>query len=69
MLDDYGDGLSVNKTLEQLLEDVDANESLDEPLGFINITMDDDVHDKLTRCRIYPNEPLASVIYRLITNH
>lgn len=69
MLDDYGDGLSVNKTLKELLEDVEVRESLDEPLGFINITMDDDVHDKLTKCRIYPDESLASVIYRLISDH
>lgn len=69
MMDDYGEGLSVNKTLESLLEDIEVDDTAKEPLGFINISMDDEIHQKLTMCRIYPNEPLASVIYRLISSH
>ena len=69
MLDKFGDGKSVNKTMKELLKDVDTPDELAEPLGHININMDDDVLEKLSRCRAFPFESYGSVIYRLLQNH
>lgn len=65
-LDDYREDRSVNKALNTLLDDVDDT-SRDFESGRINITIDDDVYDRLVLSRAYSDEPFSSVIHRILT--
>jgi len=67
LLDEFGNGKSVNKTMAELLEDVESSEETEEYKGKININMDNELFDKLKQCRLYSSEPYASVIFRLIS--
>lgn len=69
MLDEFGDGKSVNKTMRELLKDVEPVKDLKEPLGYININMDGELLDKLGSCRLYKSESYNDVIFRLLQNH
>ena len=64
---EFGDGKSINKTMRQLLQDVEPSETYID--GMININMDDDLWEKLCDCRVYPSESFSSVIYRLLQSN
>ena len=63
---EFGDGNPITKTMETLVDDVGPMDLENQEQGLININLDEDVYNKLVRCRAYPNESFASVIYRLL---
>ena len=62
----FADGQSINKAMRRLLQDVEPVDNSLQLDGFININMDDDLLEMLGHCRIYPDEPYGSVIFRLL---
>lgn len=68
-LDEFREGKPVTKSLRILVDEFDEIGDLGESKGKININMDDDVHYKLNRMKLYPTESIGSVIFRLIRMH
>lgn len=69
MLDEFGDGKTVNQSMELLLMDAEPPKEFKKPLGYININMDEELLEKLGNCREYESESYNDVIYRLLQNH
>ena len=69
-LDDFGDGLSVNKTMRKLLENAQTHEQIEElPQQTININMDDELLDKLKQCKLSASESHSDTIARLLKEY
>lgn len=69
-LDKYADGRSVNKAVRMLLENAEEQEIMgrcDKKGKFYNIKVDDDLLDKLKRCKKYSNESHSDTIKRLLS--
>lgn len=71
MLEDLGDGKSINEVMKMLLDGVDIpdEDEKSEYKGRINISLNQDNFDKLNRLKNFKSEPYASVIYRLLQNY
>ena len=65
-LDEFSEGKSINKTMRILLENAKTYEHHNHELKFININMDDDLLDKLKKCKISPSESYSDAINRLL---
>ena len=70
-LDEFGGGLSVNKTMRKLLENAQTHEQIDERLSdhTININMDDELLDKLKQCKLSTSESHSDTIARLLKEY
>ena len=71
-LDGFADGLSTNKAIRKLLADVpdvDAVEYKSKKKEYYNIKVDDDLLDKLKRCKQYSNESHSDTIARLLDEY
>lgn len=62
----FADGESINKAMRRLLQQSSKSNNDEQLTGHININMDDDLLLELASHRVYPDEPYASVIYRLL---
>lgn len=68
-LDEFADGKSTNKAIRELLESADEFEPTtdkDKRKKYYNIKIDDDLLDKLKKCKKYTNESHSDVIERLL---
>ena len=68
-LDKFANGKSTNKAIRELLESADEFEptiELNKRQKCYNIKIDDDLLDKLKRCKKYTNESHSDVIERLL---
>ena len=65
-LNAYFDGMSVNKAMRLLLEDAETHEQTVYDDSSININMDDDLLEKLKRCKLSPSESHSDTIARLL---
>ena len=67
-LDVFADGKSTNKAIRELLEPIDEFEPIIEQgkQKYYIIKIDDDLLDKLKRCKKYTNESHSDTIERLL---
>ena len=65
---EFGDGTSSNKALRLLLDQVEEPSEVIECAKpqYYNIKIDDDLLDKLNRCKKYSKESHSQVISRLL---
>jgi len=69
-LDEVSEGQSINKFMRVLLKDAEEfNVNIDKPVDTININMDDELLEKLKRCKLYPGESHSETISRLLDNY
>lgn len=69
-LDKARDGKSVNKFMRILLEDAEEyNVDISKPVDVININMDDELLDKLKRCKKSSSESHSETISRLLDSY
>lgn len=66
-LDAFADGRSINKAMRELLDSTDVIEDVKEcKFEFVNINIDEDIWEKLKRCKIHSKESHSDVIERLL---
>ena len=71
MLEELGDGKSINEVMELLLDSVDIpdEDEKSKNMGRINIWINQENLDKLKKLKNFPTETYGSIIYRLLQNH
>ncbi|WP_405297981.1 hypothetical protein [Methanobrevibacter sp.] len=68
-LDKFADGKSINKAMRELLNSAEIVEDVAEcEKEYANIHIDDDLLEKLNRCKKCKNESQSEVIARLLSN-
>ena len=69
-LDAIADDKSINKFMRELLDNTEVVEDVKEGrFEFANIHIDEDLWDKLKRCKIHSKESHSDVIERLLDNY
>ena len=64
---EYADGKSMNKAVAELVQDAPTYDSgVRHNQEYANIRIDDEVFDRLKRCKEYPNETHSETIIRLL---
>lgn len=65
-LTEFADGLSINKAMRKLLESAEPSETYSQKPSYVNIGIDDDLFDKLKKCKKYSSESHSVTIERLL---
>ena len=66
-LDAIADGKSYNKLMRELLKDVEVNDDIVQcNYEYSNIHIDEDLLDKLRKCKMHSKESHSDVIERLL---
>ena len=69
-LDAFADGRSINKAMRELLKDAEVVDEMKIcKFEFANIRIDDDLHQKLKKCKKHSKESYSDVIERLLDSH
>lgn len=66
VLDDYRGSKPITKAVKELSNEFDEIGDLGESQGSININVDDETFERLSRQKLYPTESVGSVIFRMI---
>ena len=69
-LDAFADGRSSNRAMKMLLEDAQTFDCVDIPKQeYYNIKIDEDLLDKLNRCRMNSRETHSDIVSRLLDEY
>lgn len=68
-LDTFADGLSNNKAIRKLLDNASVVDTVECKKEYYNVKVDDDLLDKIKKCKRYSNESHSDVIDRLLDEY